>query len=278
MMNNISIGVEIECVLNKKLLNLEIGSYHSGTKMQMLKGWTIESDSSLESFREFEEFSRCCEFVSPVFKTKKAFLSGLRKFQKFISNNGQYELFEVLSFNESCGSHVHFSIEGFHFSTKVIFEIYPKVRKYFTKKLLKSPIESRDSILYHYDRSYAQLLTEERFSYTPRNCEFNLVSEMSGKGLEWRSLNLLNIRTWREFFEFWHIVCDCLKYLYRNAQKYEILKEIHIIDLTKLKKNKKLSVPAEHISYKSKKKKTYSNYKIILNNKKEVCDELNCAI
>ena len=36
-----------------------------------------------------------------------------------------------------------------------------------------------------------------------RNNEFNFESELNGTGIEWRSLNMLGISTWKEFFDFW---------------------------------------------------------------------------
>ena len=175
----------------------------------------------------------------------------------------------VLAFNESCGSHVHFSIRQFRFSSKVIFEIYPKVRKRFMEKVSKSSIRNKDSILKHYDRYYARKLDKALWSIMARTVEFNLVSESEGKGLEWRGLNLLDVRTWKDFFEFWHIVYECLEYLYCLAQKYQEVDDIHILEEREAENES--TQQQKLITYKAKKRrKTYSTIKVPITIKKEV--------
>lgn len=277
MMKDISIGIEIECIFNIQLFNITPGGYHSGRQVPGLKRWTAESDGSLEHEEEFGHYSKCVELISPIFKSKSSFFRGLHKFQKVLSNNSKHELFQVMKFNKSCGSHLHFSITGFPFSDKVIFEVYPKIRKHFLNLLSKSDICSKDWIASHYDRAFARLLTKQQFSYHTRNSEFNFQSEYEGKGLEWRSLNLLGIQTWREFFEFWNIVYDSLEALYFNSLKYESEASVELLGTDKYSKNE--HADENKILYKSKKrKKSHSYYKISLDNEKEVYDEIKCAI
>ena len=268
-MKNISIGIEIECIVNRKINKITTGEYHQGRVVEGLDSWVAEEDGSLRDDGEFFEYGKCVEFVSPVFKSKDKFFQGLEQFKDKLSNNGQYELNHVLAFNESCGSHVHFSIKGFCFSNKVIFEIYPKVRAEFVEKLMKSAIADKESILNHYHRDYAKKLDKSLWSMMARTAEFNLFSEQEAKGLEWRGLNLLNVKTWEDFFSFWHIVYDCLEYLYSLAQKYQEVDDIHILEEREAEKE---SVQQQElITYKAKKrKKTYSSIKVPVTIKKEV--------
>ena len=225
-MENIGIGIEIECVLNRRIISIDKGSYHDGEFINGLSRWKAEDDSSLSDDDEFDEWGDCIEIISPILTSKKEFKEELMKFKDKFSKGGSLKLKEVLSFNSSCGSHVHFSINRFSFNTKVVFEIYPKVREYFKEKILSSNIESKDDIVNHYDRDYSALLNKEHNYKQERHTEFNFVSEGSGKGIEWRSPNLLNIKTWEEFFEFWEIVYNSLEYFYKISQKYEESKNI----------------------------------------------------
>ncbi len=268
-MEQIGIGIEIECVLNKKIHNIEQGDYHDGYSIPNLNKWLAESDSSLSDYGEFDDWGGCIEIISPIMKGKKAFEEELNNFKEKFSDNGNYELNEVLSFNDSCGSHVHFSINGLSFDKKVIFEIYPKVREHFKKNLLKSNIQSREDIVSHYGRSHSEQLDKINNYKEKRNAEFNFKSEEDGRGIEWRSPNLLKIQTWKEFFEFWDIVYNSLEYFYKIAQKYEKEDDIKL-EADEIKKNNKESV----IYFEAKKRKiTYSNFNINPNKFKNLENE-----
>ncbi|MBW1666986.1 MAG: amidoligase family protein [Deltaproteobacteria bacterium] len=268
-MSEMNIGIEIEAVLNKRLNNIRKGSYHQGVPVKGLKGWTAEHDGSLDDYREYGEDSMCIEFVSPIFKSRQELFGGLRSFREFLSNRGKYELFQVLSFNKTCGSHVHFSIPGFSFTEKAIFEIYPKVRNQFISRIRASNIQAKDDIIAHYRRQYAQELTKDLWRIRYRSVEFNLSSEES-KGLEWRSLNLLNVKTWQEFLEFWKIVYDCLEYLFQMSRKYEHAENVELMPESEVDRNQ-VETDRVIIGYKARKrKKTFSKIKIPLTVEKEV--------
>jgi len=268
MTQQIHVGIELECVLNSAINDIIVGEYHEGVTVEDLPGWSSEYDGSLNSKHEFGKHSLCVELVSPLFKSRRALMKGIEDFKNRFSGHGRHELNEVMSFNDSCGAHLHFSIEGFSFSDKVIYEIYPKVRFRFFEKLRESNIKSRHNILEHYNRSYAQILTKEIWRIKSRRAEFNLSSESERKGMEWRSLNLLNVRTWDEFSEFWNIVYDCLEYLCAISQKYENIEEVKIMDEDEIQKTP--SVLCQVMSYKRRKRrKTYSNIKISVKDTKE---------
>lgn len=269
-MNDIKIGIEIECILNGKIHNIEIGGYHNGLRVQGLNGWIAESDGSLSDYpKNFEQWGKEIEFVSPVFKSKEEFFQGIKDFRKKLSKNGKYKLLsEVLVFNQTCGSHVHFSIKGFVFGKKVIFEVYPLVRDFFFKKIINSKIKSKKDILTHYFRSYSREVNKENL-YESRRNEFNLESEEIGKGIEWRSPNLLNISTWSEFEEFWGIIYESLEYFKEKATNYEKedSDEVNQDGLRDyLEGTKEINKEKNNVDIQlRKRKRRYSNINIVLN-------------
>ena len=225
----IGIGTEIECILNDDLehLNcLEEGGYHEGE--QLNRYWEMQADSSLDRGNLFES-ERCCEIVSFKQESREKFFKALESFKKLISNNGEYELKNVIYFNRSCGCHIHFSCGKRMFKDLIPFEYITKLRKVFFKKLDESKIiEERHKIAIkeHYYRHYAIKLTKDNYLRGfERHAEINTQSEEAGYGLEWRSFNLRNITTWEEFFEMFNIALDSLEYLFRLKEKGYSLKQ-----------------------------------------------------
>jgi len=225
MKDTLKVGIEIECIVNSQIHNIQLQPYHSEWKsIKGLLGWKAETDGSLRTHNEFEEWSTTAELISRIYSIK-GLESAVKRFIKYFSKNNKYELNEVLSFNDTCGSHIHFSIIDFYFGDKVIYEIYPKIRKFFIKKIENSNIQSKDDIIRRYNRFYAKKLTKgvwNKYRRRRRNLEFNFSSEYEDKGLEWRSLNLTNIRTWKEFEEFFDIIIDTLKYIHKLVLNYSI--------------------------------------------------------
>jgi len=228
-MKKIKIGVEIECLYNSKIHDICSGSYHNGIDIDRMDGWKAGSDSSIHTRymnpafaidSDWSGWASPVEIISKCYKTRTGLFKGLQIFKKYMSKNGRYELNKVLKFNDSVGSHVHFSVDGFVFEQKTVFNVYPKVREFFKKKMLESSIKSKKQILDHYGRDYSKIITPNNWK-RDRTVEFNFQSERSGRGLEWRSPNMLNISTWNEFFKFWEIVYESLEYLYTCSKKWE---------------------------------------------------------
>lgn len=267
-MENIGIGIEIECILDNSRFNIEAGEYHEGNSVRGLPNWDVEEDSSISTDEEENLSDICVEFVSPVFHSVNSFRKGLNSFYNKFSENGNLELKEVLVFNKSCGSHLHFSIKGLSFGAKAIYKIFPKIRKKFKKLILVSEIGSKRIIVEHYNRGYAREITEHNFKYG-RESEFNFQSENVGMGIEWRSLNMLGVNTWKEFFNFWEIVIKCLRYFYKIVQKYSFSNTIMLVRdkvINKKEIEEFLKQKQEKLNLKLQKKtKIYSNFKIELN-------------
>lgn len=219
MRGKIGLGIEIECILNSSIHSIQEGSYHNGIKIRGLTGFKAERDGSLRGI-EFEENSHPIEIISNCYGSVASFKSAIERFIKFFSKDGHYELKDVLRFNRSCGSHLHISIKDLVITNKVILQVFQNTRKYFIGKVKQSNIESKQDILDRYNRSYAQLMTKENFRRVLRNKEFNLAGEGQGTGIEWRSLNLTNIKTWDELREIIAIIINSVEYFIKNAQKF----------------------------------------------------------
>ena len=155
------------------------------------------------------------------------FKKRLKEFQDYFSDKGKIELKEVMVFNDSCGYHLHFSLKksNFNFYSKLMnFKILKEVRLLFKDKIKKSKIKSKNKIISRYGRSYSRELSESEIGSSKyssqRSQEFNFRSELDGLGLEWRSLNLTGVQTWKEFNEFWNIVIECIEFLFNKGTKY----------------------------------------------------------
>ncbi|GAF83167.1 unnamed protein product [marine sediment metagenome] len=243
MTKNIGIGMEVECVLNKSIHSFPVGGYHNGIKVKGLSGWKAERDGSLRGY-EFESNTKHVELVSSISHTTESFQSVVSRFIKFMSKNKRYELNEVLVFNDSMGSHVHVSIDGFNFEKKVIYDVFTKARDFFIDKIRKSNIQSKEEIISQYTRDYSKATTPSRFRNSEREQEWNFQSERRGNGLEWRSPNMTGIKTWDEFRTFMRITLQTLKFLIENAQKYS---KKNVVNFTEAAKDNTTEINEEII-------------------------------
>lgn len=231
-MKNIIMGIELECIVNISKRNVVRASCGSVEVNKGLAGWKVTSDGSVRTMGEWTiinpviskkvlDSKDSFEFISQKISGKKMFLNVMNNFKRFISCDGKFELNEVVSFNNSCGAHVHFSIKGFKFKDKTFYLIYPKIRKYFFDKMKASNVSSKEEILNHYFRGYAKRFQKSYMKGRERRAEFNFLSERENTGLEWRSINLLNIKTWKEFDEMMEIIWSCLECLYKECTNWK---------------------------------------------------------
>jgi hypothetical protein len=241
----IKVGAEIECEYNKRLLGtIKTSGYHC-KKTFGCSGWTSEGDGSL-STRKWKEDGDTVEFVSKVTSIDQ-FKTYLATFKEFISHNGEYELNKVLNFNETTGAHLHFSAGKTKFWGRVPYKKFVETRNMFFEKLEASSIKSKQVIKEAYFRGYASELTEDNYNkirdepergYQSRRGEFNFKCEseenhteldgtknITGRGIEWRSLNMRGIQTWAELFEFYDIVFECVEFLVKTGFDYSENKE-----------------------------------------------------
>jgi hypothetical protein len=225
-------GIEIEAIYNRDILPmLRIGQYHRGARNPQLKGFSIQSDGSLNSMSEFPR-NNCAEFVTDVRRTKKGFFQQLHRFKDYMSRDGKYELKDVVSFNQTCGCHVHVSlVNGKRFYEMFTIEEFFQVRRYFFNQLQRDKVIGSDAkrlIRSHYNREYARVLKRRTSWRHTRSSEFNVYSERDGRGIEWRGFNLRGITTWVEFLKIFEIVWNTMEYM-NTLSKTDKLKKVVIL-------------------------------------------------
>lgn len=237
-LNDIKIGIELECVYNKDILKLDyddIGGYHSPKSISNF--WRAECDGSLNTYGEtFNGIAKNAELTTPTIKINK-YKDAIADL-KILCNNE--DLDNVLCFNKSCGCHFHFSIPD-KFYKNIPNEIFLSSRKFFFKQLRNSeiiPTEIKEGIRKHYFRHYAQ-----RFKPSHKNCrtrytEFNFVSENNNMGMEWRSFNILGVETWEQMEEMFKIATNTIKYLSNALFNYEIIETTKIKNTFEIKEQK----------------------------------------
>ncbi len=235
---SLKLGIEIEAVTNKTLLdrnNISIGSYHRGAPMS--DHFETQSDSSINGSSSLLScgIQGGVEFVSTPCSSRREFI-GLASELKRVAFGGT-RLADCMVFDTSCGMHTHFSIDG-GIGSKAMYSMYATMREKFFAKLEAStiiPAATKTKIKNHYFRSYARAFTEDSWKNKQheRQWEFNFISEESGRGLEWRSVNATGIRTWEEFEELLGIVWDCCKWFTSNI-KTPTFKKTVIVDKKKI--------------------------------------------
>jgi hypothetical protein len=215
----IKLGVEIECAYNSELIELEKGNYHSTEIVHKGDNWKVERDGSLDEYGEFNE-GDTAEFVSGILGGKKTFFKAIEEFKSFF--NG-HELSEVLSFNSSCGCHIHIGINGGKkYHNKLNYDTIKELREMFYNNVTASEILSentKEKVKAHYTRAtyvQQQSITEWNRQQTDKYTEFNRQSENNGQGLEWRSVNLRAVKNWAEFDEMFKIIYECAEYLFKK--------------------------------------------------------------
>lgn len=220
------IGLEIEMCYNTNLINLNIGDYHNGIKKG--KYWKIEKDASVLNtcFYNWYAWAKPCECVSILCDTKKKVFEALKEFKDIFSQNGKYELNQVICFNSSTGSHIHFSTKKnkkeLQYTKFIEASVLKKARIRVLRDIKKSNISSKREIIKRFFRNYAQKTNLNDKYYNSSSCrrqEYNFYSEYESKGFEWRSPNLTNISTWSEFETLFKIYFKHVEFMQKKLLK-----------------------------------------------------------
>lgn len=226
---NLIVGCEIEGVYNigeAKIYELlqNKKSYHAYKESPLLKGFRIESDGSINNLNT--KFKRTCvsEIIATHVKGADAFIEKIKEFETFFKTCGEKEkeLNEVIEFNLSTGLHFHFSLPTQKHNNKKRFysicleNVYKKTRSLMMRKISNAITLNEQEKAYikiHYFRRYAKKTNKADIlsCYYEKYKEFNFRSEEEGKGIEWRSPNLLNITKWGQFNELLNIYVECIK-------------------------------------------------------------------
>ena len=207
------IGCELEGCYN--------GLYFPLLENKLNKYFECVGDVSLHYSNIFNS-EYCRELITKVKKDKKGFFNALKHLKKLSGT----ELNSFVDFNSTSGCHIHFSFNNISFKNIDTKWLYPLRRRFF-KKLALSNIKSKDEIKKQYFRNMAKEVNKNKNWYRDKFSEFNLLSERNGNGFEWRSINLMGVKSWEEFFELFEIVYSCLvwyeKYLNKKYSPFFIV-------------------------------------------------------
>jgi hypothetical protein len=227
-MNERYFGIEVECIVNKDIVDIPVNSYHSDSFDRDIQHWAATSDSSLSCQRKFKN-EYTCEFVSKKLKFSE-WKKGFDSFKKALQNNKNVEFNEVIDINNTCGCHIHFSTDNKRENTLITPKAYEKLRENMFKRM-----ETEMPMLYRafksqYFRSYSKKLKEELLDKGDRGLEINYSA--INKGVEWRSFNLMGVETWEEFYNIVRIGLEELNKMLVSIESNEY-KERMAITITK---------------------------------------------
>ena len=233
----ISFGLELEGIYNKETTDLpERHNYHHGN---FLEGtvWKAESDGSLNMEEaDYRAFGRTnaepVELISKRLVGRDALMNALNVVKETFCGNKPLK--DCIRFNKSCGTHIHFSIRGRTKARTHIKLLYGMRQEFFDKINSSTVIKktTKAKILKHYNRSYSELMTKEDYLNKQKRGEFNFMSEDSGKGLEWRSINLFGVNKWVELYEVMDIVYNIVKKFDRKVRKYNVVERVRLNQAT----------------------------------------------
>lgn len=211
------LGTEIECIINPdKFITKEFnGGYGFRNGKNLNSFWVETYDASVYSSNIFPS-EKCLEIIQkPI--SEVHFQESLNAFKDLFSG----ELSDCVYFNKSCGAHIHFSLPK-KLVKYFTFEKFKRFREMFFNNLENSGLRADliADIRKQYFRDYAkEVKTETEFNKiindlknsNYRKYEINLTCEEGGKGIEWRSFNLMNVKTWDEFFKMYDIALKTIQ-------------------------------------------------------------------
>ena len=226
-MAELYIGIEIETVM-KRGVAPSVGGYRRPTSF--CDCWGAGSDSSINRNGMPKGFEVCAEITSEILSNSEEtgrnhyrppVKLALKKLEEHFEGK---PMSEVMRFNESCGCHMHFSmprkkglirnlVSPFH--TKILFQLF--------KKRLAAAVKNNEikqatfnKIIKQYYRSFSR--NEE--SRESREISLNFTSGLGT--VEWRSLNLTGVTTWKELQTVINSAVDSLNDLIdKNLSKIE---------------------------------------------------------
>jgi len=219
----IKFGLEVELIADEELKNFNVAGYHHGrySDFPELNGyWKIERDGSLSP--DDEDLNK---FLSPKigeFITKKLAISDLPRalnaFKKFFEGD-EYELNEVISFNSSCGCHIHFSEDVNVQNGFLTYTNFDKLRENTFKRIAKDVPDVFESFKNHYFRPGYSNKNDSLLIPDIREVEFNFTQLKDNRGIEWRAFNLRGVKTWAQFFKMITIAIEEIQKMFNEYIK-----------------------------------------------------------
>ena len=188
-------GLELEAAVSSNVRHAtQVGSYHHGKTMPV-KGWKAETDATVRPSGELG-LDYAIEMVSAparkatLMQRVDALISWLKEFGEFS---------DVIDFNESTGCHIHFSYgarkDDRWVQKYMQFYNLVRLRTRTIRRICKELGDTQASLFSsHYYRAFAHE-NDNGALHSEKYVEFNYKSS-STKGLEWRSFNLLGVKSW----------------------------------------------------------------------------------
>lgn len=208
---NLFFGLEFECTINKDfLIDNDIKMPDYGSIVPQSYFWNITVDNSIRSHTSKNQIP--IKFVSNEFRYKDI-QNVIYDLQKNILNEGNE--FNKIQVNNSCGLHIHFSIENEH-----PYLYNPSTLK-FLKLLTFAKIKKyQPEIFPLFYRQYYRAHAKKFIGLKPyklvhdKHYEFNFTTE---HGIEWRSFNIQGITDWQTIE---NIICIALAQIKYWSNKY----------------------------------------------------------
>lgn len=207
-------GLEIEMEYSTKVRNdrrLRKGDYHEPNKLGRTRYWRVESDGSLHT-RKMDDTAE----VTSIPITIEQLPDALKEFKNFFSTKKNFPLSQVMNFNDSCGAHIHVSINDKRIRNMVIKYSETRLREIALNRLTALAQENRltlkqvEQFKKHYYRDYARDLSSESTRFGGRGRYGSVNFQGTPNTLEWRSFNLLPVTTWEEFELFYSVGIESL--------------------------------------------------------------------
>ena len=198
---NPKFGIEIECIYDPSKIKLDVHGYHAkDVSGELIPNWSITSDSSLSTSYGVPKgcsSSSCSttEIVSDVACGITEMMDYIDDFVKYMSKNGKYDLDEVICFNKSCGTHIHFSTYRGKESTMMFTHRYKELRNRTLERIKKEYPHCYKDIKDNYFREYSKAQDGALIDKGLRG-EINYTA--IAKGVEWRAFNLIGVKSWND--------------------------------------------------------------------------------
>lgn len=216
----IKFGIELELAYNINEIEWSIAGYHHDNTGDNFDLWSVTRDGSLNSDgAPFEAY--LAELVSIPLHNKEEVMEALNELRDKYPNKEFKELFYI---NKSMGAHIHFSTWRQREDDMVFMGFYNKLRERVMQK-----VKDRHPRLYPlFKKQYYR-------NYAPKQGDLIIdkglrgeISYTSGKGVEWRSFNLLGVETWDELFSMYEIALDTIEEILTEYQNNNYKEEVEL--------------------------------------------------
>jgi len=249
MKYKVIVGIEFETEYNTKMLGeLSQNGHHSESgwcKFLDNKYFKCEEDRSLR----VRKFGDTVEIISAPIELSNV-QTVLKSLQKSIYKKvGKSVPFnKVFSVNNTCGCHIHISI--LNCDNKFRYEIYDDGREeifdfagkpynireilsddfmtIFRKKLHKNISKNLGNIYPSFSKNYFRYYAQNRKNNVKDNARYVEYYYATKERCEFRSFNLIGVKTWNEFFKIFELFENSLQSTLNDYKKRPKLITTHV--------------------------------------------------